>query len=97
MDNDSLKRIHIIVEGRVQGVGFRYFVLENANLLDVTGWVRNLRDGSVEITAEGSVNSLNELLAIVRRGSPSSFVSDTKTDWSTFTDEFTNFRIKPSF
>ena len=57
-----------IVVGRVQGVGFRWFVREQARRWGVRGWVRNRPDGSVEIAASGSDESLAGLLAAVRRG-----------------------------
>ena len=59
---------HWIVVGKVQGVGFRWFVREQARRWGVRGWVRNLPDGSVEIAASGADESLAGLLAAVRRG-----------------------------
>jgi acylphosphatase len=59
---------HWIVVGRVQGVGFRWFVREQARRWGVRGWVRNRPDGSVEIAASGAEQSLEGLLAAVRRG-----------------------------
>ena len=59
---------HWIVVGKVQGVGFRWFVREQARRWGVRGWVRNLPDGSVEIAAAGADESLAGLLAAVRRG-----------------------------
>ena len=50
--------LHAIVSGRVQGVGFRYWVKEEAEALGLKGWVRNLRDGSVEVEAEGEEDAL---------------------------------------
>ena len=59
---------HWIVVGRVQGVGFRWFVREQARRWGVRGWVRNRPDGSVEIAASGTEENLDGLLAAVRRG-----------------------------
>ena len=59
---------HWIVVGKVQGVGFRWFVREQARRWGVRGWVRNLPDGSVEIAASGADENLAGLLAAVRRG-----------------------------
>ena len=56
------------VRGRVQGVGFRYFVEHSANGLGLTGWVRNLDDGDVEVYAAGNANQLSELAGLLRKG-----------------------------
>lgn len=87
-------RLHVIVEGRVQGVGFRYFVLENANTLDLTGWVRNRYDQSVEVTAEGEREKLEKLLAAIRTGPRGSMVTDVKPYWQAAQGEFNRFSIK---
>lgn len=60
--------LHIIVHGHVQGVGFRYFVQKRALALNLTGWVRNRPEGTVEIWAEGPRAALDNLLAYVERG-----------------------------
>ena len=62
MSEAGSQRLHSIVEGHVQGVGFRYFVVDTALSLGITGWVRNRFDGSVEVLAEGEGKSLNELI-----------------------------------
>jgi acylphosphatase len=87
-------RLHIIIEGRVQGVGFRYFVLENANALGLTGWVRNRYDQSVEVTAEGEREKLEKFLAAIRTGPRGSMVTDVKTEWQAAQGEFNRFSIK---
>jgi len=87
-------RLHAIVEGRVQGVGFRYFVEENALSLGLKGWVRNRWEGTVELTAEGERQSLEKLLAVVRRGPRSSYVGNVRSDWLPATGEFRDFRIR---
>jgi acylphosphatase len=56
------------VRGRVQGVGFRYFVEQSAKALGVRGWVRNDDDGSVEVYAEGTLVQLSELSGLLRKG-----------------------------
>jgi acylphosphatase len=66
------------VVGRVQGVGFRWFVREQARRWGLSGWVRNQPDGSVEISARGREDALNGLLASVRRGPPGSIVEDVR-------------------
>jgi acylphosphatase len=60
--------LHFLVKGRVQGVGYRWFVHREASELDLRGWVRNTEDGDVEIVAAGNVADLTELRACLRRG-----------------------------
>ncbi|MCL2126968.1 MAG: acylphosphatase [Treponema sp.] len=68
------------VLGRVQGVGFRYSVLMEAERLSLSGWVRNTSDGGVEVWAEGSPESLDRFGAWLRRGPPLSRVDSVKKD-----------------
>jgi acylphosphatase len=60
--------LHFLIKGRVQGVGFRWFVHREASELDLRGWVRNTDDGDVEVVASGSAEDLAELRASLRRG-----------------------------
>lgn len=60
--------LHFLVQGRVQGVGFRWFVQREASELDLHGWVRNTEDGHVEVVAAGKPHDLNELRTSLRRG-----------------------------
>lgn len=60
--------LHLLVRGRVQGVGFRWYVLEEARRLGLCGWVRNNSDGSVEVCARGSPESVHSLESHVRKG-----------------------------
>jgi len=86
-------RFHAYVRGRVQGVGFRYFTLDAAHTLGLTGWVRNLRDGRVEVIAEGALEDLNRLLAMLRRGPVSGKVTDVDYEFTGAKGEFTGFRV----
>lgn len=61
---------HVRVTGRVQGVGFRHFVRERARALDLSGWVKNRPDGSVELLVSGDDDAAARLLAVVRQGPP---------------------------
>lgn len=63
-----MARLRCVVRGRVQGVGFRWFVLQEAERLGLGGVVRNMRDGSVEVLAEGSAEALLELEHMLQRG-----------------------------
>jgi acylphosphatase len=65
---------HYLVKGRVQGVGFRWFVHREAAALELCGWVRNTEDGHVEVLAAGDAESLGDLAAALRRGSRGSRV-----------------------
>ncbi|RJP31161.1 MAG: acylphosphatase [Candidatus Omnitrophota bacterium] len=77
------KRIHAFVSGRVQGVGFRYFVERRAQSLGLVGEVRNLGDGRVEVVAEGEEATLKELIAILQRGpSALAHVASVDVQWS---------------
>ncbi len=93
---NTIERLHAVVEGRVQGVGFRYFVRENAAALGLNGWVRNRWDDKVELTAEGSREQLERLLVFIQRGPRTAFVSRVETDWTTGSGEFKDFRVFPS-
>lgn len=92
-DNENT-RLHAIIEGHVQGVGFRAFISRRASELGATGWVRNRRDGTVEVVAEGKRSSLDQLLSALRRGPMSATVTDVKPDWRTATGEFDDFNLK---
>ncbi len=65
---------HFLVKGRVQGVGFRWFVHREAAALDLHGWVRNTEGGHVEVLAKGDADSLGELAEALRKGSRGSRV-----------------------
>jgi len=60
--------LHFLIQGRVQGVGFRWYVHREASELDLRGWVRNTEDGDVEVLVHGDEPDLNELRASLRRG-----------------------------
>jgi acylphosphatase len=60
--------LHAVVRGRVQGVGFRWFVRETAHRLGLAGWVRNLGDGSVEVAADGDDESIDAFRRALRQG-----------------------------
>jgi acylphosphatase len=60
--------LHFLIQGRVQGVGFRWFVHREASELDLRGWVRNTEDGDVEVVASGTLEDLAELRTSLRKG-----------------------------
>jgi len=88
------KRIHIIIGGRVQGVFFRYGTKRQARILNVTGWVRNNLDRTVEIIAEGEEDNLKQLIAWCRKGPLIARVDNIKTEWKEFKGEFEYFSIR---
>jgi acylphosphatase len=61
-------RLHVVVRGRVQGVGFRWFVREVARSLDLAGWVKNRADGTVEVVAEGADEAMRQLRSDLAQG-----------------------------
>jgi acylphosphatase len=67
-------QLHVVVRGRVQGVGFRWFVREAARQLNLAGWVLNRPDGSVEVAAEGSGDSIHALREALAEGPPGASV-----------------------
>jgi acylphosphatase len=93
----ELFRLHAVVEGRVQGVGYRYFVVDSAQALGVTGWVRNRWDDTVEVTAEGDRQALEKLLAALEQGPRAAFVSRVQVDWEPGTGEFKQFWITSTY
>lgn len=84
----------LLVRGRVQGVGFRYFVLRAAEPLGITGYVRNLRDGSVEIVAEGSVMDIRTLAADVLAGPRHGRVDGVDREEIPVTGHYSGFEIR---
>ena len=88
--------IHVWVQGRVQAVGFRAFVLQNALQIGVTGWVRNVGYDTVEAVAEGTKAQLEDFLRMVKRGPMGSRVDDWREEWKQATGEFGSFRVKVS-
>lgn len=86
--------MHAFIEGRVQGVGFRYFVQRTGNEMGLTGWVRNRRDGRVEVVAEGARADLDQLSGQLRQGPPSAHVTDLDVDWKEATGEFRQFGVR---
>ena len=86
-------RAHVVVTGRVQGVFFRAHTQREAALLGVTGWVKNLFDGRVEIMAEGEKDRVERLIAAVKQGPPHAYVEDAVVEWLEHEGEFEDFKI----
>ena len=84
----------LIIGGRVQGVGFRYFTLEAAAREGVTGWVRNRPDGRVEAYIEGEAETVTRLERALRRGPPAARVDDVEAESELPSGEYSGFVIK---
>ncbi len=87
------KRLHCVIKGRVQGVCFRMYTCEEAGRLGLTGWVRNCRDGSVELVAEGEESFLKELAEWCGHGPSYAGVTSVRSEYSGATGEFSDFRV----
>ena len=91
---DGKERLEATVKGRVQGVGFRYHVLQLARQLGLTGYVRNRWDGSVEVVAEGERSELERLLAYLQAGPRSATVTEVQTNWQAASGIFDSFEVR---
>jgi len=87
------RRLHAVVMGRVQGVGFRYSVRQWAARLALDGWVRNLPNGDVEVEALGDEAALQRLLAQLHHGPPGARVHGVRAAWSDSEADGDGFRI----
>jgi len=87
-------RLSLVISGRVQGVGFRASAYDEAQSLGLTGWVRNLPSGEVEMVMEGKRENLGLVLSWAHFGPPGARVSDVREDWSPAIGEFHEFRIR---
>ena len=89
-----MKRLHVIYQGRVQGVGFRFTAEAIALGLNLTGWVKNLPNGDVELIVEGPEDSLNRLLEKIRESAVGKYIQKEKVSWDSFRNEFSDFRVE---
>lgn len=93
MTEQDIHRLHAHVKGRVQGVGFRFFVVRAAQEQGLQGWVRNRYDGRVEVVAEGDLAALNRLLAALRRGPLSAQVTTVDYAFEEARGDFDRFSV----
>ncbi len=88
-----MKRAHVFIEGRVQGVGFRHFASVNAEEVGVHGWVKNLPDGRVEAVLEAPVDHLEEMVDRLEQGPGASRVDNIDVELEESTGEFSSFEV----
>lgn len=88
-----MPRYNIIVSGRVQGVGFRYFVQTLANRLNLKGWVKNLDNGDVQMELQTSEENLELIIEKLKKGNGFSKVSNMKIDVLKELDKYNSFKI----
>ena len=91
---EAPSRLDAVVRGRVQGVGFRVFVIRAAMDLGLTGWVANLPDGAVRCVAEGPRPALDAFLARLRAGPPAAVIEAVLAGWPPATGEFSTFSVR---
>lgn len=88
------KKVVLNITGRVQGVLYRVNAKNRAKELNLTGYVENNKDGTVEIIAEGEENNLKKFIIWCYQGSPNAKVDNIKENWEKYTGGFNNFEIK---
>ncbi len=93
-DKHNMQELVATVRGRVQGVGFRYFVVEHASTLGLRGYARNSRNGDVEVLAQGPRPALERLLTLLRQGPPAARVQDVQSTWRQPTEHFSGFHVR---
>jgi acylphosphatase len=86
-------RARILITGLVQGVFFRREITDLARRLGISGWVKNLQDGRVEVLAEGERTRLDELIRFSHVGPRGAVVRKVEVEWSDYSGEFRGFRI----
>ena len=87
-------RAHILVNGLVQGVGFRYFVVKHSTRLKLNGYVQNLFTGEVLTVVEGDKINIEEFFKLIKLGPSHAHVINSRIDWSECKNEFESFEVK---
>jgi acylphosphatase len=88
------KRVKILINGRVQGVGFRHFVKKHAQELSITGYIKNREDGTVEVVGEGEEKNISDLIEKCKQGSLLSRVNSVAIEKEKAKKEYIGFRIE---
>ena len=87
-------RVHALIRGQVQGVGFRAWTKKHADELGLCGWVRNLENGTVEASFEGEESVIRQMIELLKRGPKNAQVLGIESFFSEVLDEYKNFSIK---
>lgn len=93
MTTDKVKA-EILVNGLVQGVGFRYFIVKHTSRLKLNGYVENLYTGEVHTVVEGDRVNIEELFKLIKLGPSHAHVKNSRIDWSECKNEFDSFEVK---
>jgi acylphosphatase len=93
-DRNDREELHAVVHGRVQGIGFRYFVVEHALALGLRGFARNSSNGDVEVLAQGPRPALERLLLLLRQGPSPAYVTEVTTMWRQPTEHVSGFHVR---
>jgi Acylphosphatases len=93
-DQNIKEELYAVIVGDVQGVGFRYFVIQKAQSLGLHGYVRNDSNGDVEVVAQGTRPALERLLTALRRGPSAAQVQDVQTTWREPSEHVSGFHIR---
>jgi acylphosphatase len=88
-----MRRIHIIISGQVQGVGYRAWARNRAKKLGLHGWVKNRQDGAVECIAEGAGPALQEFITLCQAGPETGWVDTVDEQWTEGTGEWETFEV----
>ncbi len=88
-----MQRVHLLVSGDVQGIGFRVWTIRQAQDLGCVGWVKNREDGAVEVVAEGAKENLEILIKQCHHGPEVAWVKEVTVEWGTATNEFVGFVV----
>jgi len=94
MENSDLASVQATVHGYVQGVFFRAFASQRASELGLSGYVRNLPSGAVEVVAEGERKQLEKLISQLKVGPPSARVEKVVTSWSGYSGKYAGFNVR---
>jgi acylphosphatase len=93
-NSNTKEELYAVVIGHVQGVGFRYFVVQKAHPLGIHGFVRNDQNGNVEVLAQGTRAALEQFLIVLQQGPSAAEVRDVHTTWRGITEHISGFHIR---
>lgn len=86
--------LHVYITGRVQGVNYRYSTVQQAQMLGLSGWVKNLYDGRVEALFEGEEGTVDKMLSWCYQGPPMAYVTDVEVFKQNYTGDFEGFTVR---